>query len=312
MTDRSPRCTCITRSGFTLVELLVVIGIIAVLISILLPSLNRAREQGKTAACGSNQRQIHNAFVMYSGENKQWIPGPCAALWANPNDRRFTSGGYQTAFVWSFQLGKYLGYKDLRPGMYDGQAANQRDPRPASVFHCPSVGPMMADAPYAVDQAFFENAYGNGYQALSGYGMNPWLPPKTTAPFLPGYNGITAFDGSTLIWDEIWQLKYAGAAKLGKVRKSSAVVLVADGSGINGMLGDTYEYNNFSPNSVDAVTHFATDYRRHNKRSGLNAVYVDGHVQFMDSKTAADLISKDRFPADNIWRGGNQFCFQEE
>jgi prepilin-type N-terminal cleavage/methylation domain-containing protein/prepilin-type processing-associated H-X9-DG protein len=62
------------RDAFTLVELLVVIGIIAILVGVLLPALHRAQVAGRSVACLSNIRQLSNASIMWAKDHRGWMP----------------------------------------------------------------------------------------------------------------------------------------------------------------------------------------------------------------------------------------------
>ena len=111
------------RNAFTLVELLVVIGIITLLIAILLPVLRSARDQARRTMCASNMRQIYAAIVMYTNDNRQMLPYPDDV---NP---RIAAVGMLDFGMMDFTTGTLLPYvaRDV--------ASRQ------AVFLCPSDGP---------------------------------------------------------------------------------------------------------------------------------------------------------------------------
>jgi prepilin-type processing-associated H-X9-DG protein len=105
-----------TSSGFTSVELLVVIGIISILIAMLLPALNKAREAAKTVQCASNLRQIGQGIQMYANDNRGYLP--C---------------GLSNNFGWQYHSFEYQVGKVMRLN-----SANPDDGWKSRIFLCPS------------------------------------------------------------------------------------------------------------------------------------------------------------------------------
>ena len=121
-----------SSSAFTLAELLVVIGIISVLISILLPVLHKVREQGNTVVCASNQRQILQSMLLYTADNKGWLPRPVQ----DEIGKQF----YKKFPYCSILMDDVSHYDYVTPGVLLRYIAHDVQVR-QRIFGCPSDGP---------------------------------------------------------------------------------------------------------------------------------------------------------------------------
>ncbi|MCC6422498.1 MAG: DUF1559 domain-containing protein [Phycisphaerales bacterium] len=116
------------KTAFTLVELLVTIGIISILVAILLPSLNKAREQARAVACASNMRQIGIALMLYTHDNRGFLPN--VVVVGDPQ-----SGTGPHLQIWVDLLLRYVGVSNES---FFGTPIGTRM-MPNNVFACPSV-----------------------------------------------------------------------------------------------------------------------------------------------------------------------------
>jgi prepilin-type N-terminal cleavage/methylation domain-containing protein/prepilin-type processing-associated H-X9-DG protein len=276
ITFRSPAMR--KTRAFTLVELLVVIGIIALLVSILLPTLSSARRQSNSVKCLSNLRQLGNAFMLYSNENHGFWP---------------VAADDVTGRRWADIIAPYIANGTFTTG------ADISTIRENSVlWGCPEWYKTME-----------YSATRSADKVRPGYGMNMYnsyfeTPGLKTVPYLYA-PGDPNFKPGAYLRQSQWT-------------KSAERMLLADSithvidcpntfDSTNPIM--PYNYNMFSTGGIPANT-FYVDASRHLKngtskaqayvQKGINLLFCDGHAAPCSPPEAWNAIHN---PGEN--RAGN-------
>ena len=216
------------KKGFTLVELLVVIGIIAVLISILLPTLAAARRSAYNAQCLSNARQLTMAAMLFAHEHRGYVPTASDDKWAKINDPIRQKFAYRAEPTHPDKVVVFDHYSSLIPylGGKMGQTFLSAPEAQSKVFRCPADNALeMSPAGYKI----FNNVAG-GYQAVSyGYNADIACVSDVTGVGRFGQGG----DSIGVVWGPSGPGYTATIGqplqcKLGRIHKASEVLLFAD------------------------------------------------------------------------------------
>jgi prepilin-type processing-associated H-X9-DG protein/prepilin-type N-terminal cleavage/methylation domain-containing protein len=293
--------------GFTLVELLVVVGIVVVLIALLLPALARAREAANRTRCLATLRSMAQAAHLHAADHKGYMPvagpqgPPQAGIRATPEALRDAarvkymywddlSGVSARPIPLPAALGYYLGRGPLRPGAGSRESiseASMASPLLRELFACPSQDWDSTPPGYVLGE------------------MVERIGPRVYMSYI--FNG-TALGLHVFPWGE------TPAGNVSRMRRPGQVMLFADGlpSRITGGDGHLWALAQYSTDETMAEFawsggRYQLDFARHN--GWVNVVFVDGHAEPLLLPDPRRWTDADRDKSDLVRAGLSKGIF---
>ncbi len=294
--------------GFTLIELLITIGIIAVLASMLIPTIGVVRDLAKRADCASRLRQCGMAYQAYIGDNRGLIPdirfpilpgGPYDDP-ANPNDTNINSGNPESFVAWYEVIANYVDQEDkrtvslavksnvLRCPVYKAEA----NPWAMSSYNQRPFGYAANDRP--LRNSSFTN---DG----SPQGVATWFTTNNTWDGMTGMWG--AYDPQRKLWRSVRLSSVTNHAQRVLLMDSNATWIgvnpgfplswapsTTDGWHFDGMVApNDPAWQGIDPLTGKQWTASDAFFPRDRHRGKVNALFFDGHVGWYDARKGEGL-----------------------
>ncbi|HSH93806.1 MAG TPA: prepilin-type N-terminal cleavage/methylation domain-containing protein [Roseimicrobium sp.] len=276
------------HAAFTLVELLVVIGIIALLITILIPTLTAARRSADRVKCGANLKQIGNAFRLYELENHGFWP-MTLHQWKLPTD---TANREKR---WQHYLSKYLVNEYLNDDGTDVRAESRIKDKNNALWGCPVWNRLNVTTIGSVTIIGVNVDYNNGY-AMNYY---PFAPD----PLPTSYVGVNApVTVRNLPPSTMSATSNGWYYRASQWRRPAERGLVGD-SVASQLAIATSTWPWWTPTTsqmplIPDVAKFTLDFNRHSSTgkgtsvstASINMLYCDGHVSVVSAREAFRAI----------------------